>query len=96
MLTSLVMRHDVREIQVAEEVVRSLGRFRQCSRLLLGVLLVLVRGIFRSLPVCLRHFTYRISGNEGLCFEVCFFSWVRIKLGRVIRGQRVKGDDSKH
>lgn len=95
-LTSLVMRHDIREIQVADEAVKSLGRWRRLSRLLHGLRFVLVGGISRGLPVCLRHFTHRIGRDGGFCFEICFFSWVRIKLGRVIRGQRVKGYDSKH
>lgn len=87
--TSLVMRHDIREIQVADEAVRSLGGWRRWSWLLHHLLFVLVRGISRGLPVCLRHFTHRIGRDGGFCFEICFFSWVRIKLGRVIRGQRV-------
>lgn len=73
-LTSLVMRQDIREIKVADEVVRSLGRWRQPSRLLHRLLLVLVRGISRGLPVCLRHFTHRIGRDGGFCFEICFFS----------------------
>lgn len=88
-LTSLVMRHNIREIQVADEAVRSLGRWRRLSRLLHHLLFVLFRGISRGLPVCLRHFTHRIGRDGGFCFEICFFSWVRIKLGRVIRGQSV-------
>ncbi len=88
-LTSLVMRYDIREIQVADEAVRSLGRWRRRSQLLHCLLLVLVRGITKGLPVCLRHFTHRICRDGGFCFEICFFSWVRIKLGRVIRGQSV-------
>ena len=89
-LTSLVMRQNIREIQVADETVRSLGRWRQRSQLLQRLLLVLLRGISKSLPVCLRHFAYRICRDGGFCCEICFFSWVRIKLGRVIRGQTIK------
>lgn len=89
-LTSLVVRRDIREIQVADE-----GRWRRRrSRFLHRLQLVLVGGISSGLPVCLRHSTHRIGRDWGFCFEICFFSWVRIKLGRVIRGQSVKG--SKH
>lgn len=48
----------VREIQLADYAVRPLGRMRQRSWLLRRLLLVLVRGISRGLPVCLRHFTH--------------------------------------
>lgn len=84
---SLVMRHNVREIQVADEAVWSLGRWRQWSWLLHRLLLVWVGGISSGIPVRLRHFTQRIGRDWGFCFEIRFFSWVRIKLGRVIRGQ---------
>lgn len=86
---SLIVRHNIREIQMADEAVKSLGRWRQRSQLLHHVLLVLVKGISRGLFVCLSHFTHRIGRDGGFCFDICFFSWVRIKLGRVIRGQRV-------
>lgn len=89
-LTLLIVKYGVWEIQVAERVVRSLGRLGQRSHLLLGLLLVLVREVSRALPVCVGHFTNRTGGDRGLCFEVCFFCWVRIKLGRAIKGQRVK------
>lgn len=89
-LNSLVMRHDIREIQEAGEAVRSLGRWRRWSRLVHRLLLVSVR-TSRGLTVCLKHFTHRIGRDGGFCFEICFFSWVRIKLGRVVRSQRVKG-----
>lgn len=95
-LTSIVMRHNIREIQVADEAVRSLGGWRRWSWLLHHLLFVMVKWTFRGLPVCLSHFTHRIGRDGGFCFEICFFSWVRIKLGRVIRGQREYGYDSKH
>lgn len=73
-MASLIVRHDVREEQLAEEAGGSLGRWGRGIRLLLCLLLVLFRGISRGLPVCLRHFTYRIGRDGGFCFEICFFS----------------------
>lgn len=89
-LALLIMRHNIGKIQVADEAVMSLGRWRRWSWLLHHLLFVLVKGISSGLPVCSSHFTYRISRDGGFCFEICFFSWVRIKLGRVIRGQSIR------
>ena len=69
-VTSLGMRLDIREIQEADEAVRSLGRWRRGSRLVHSLLFVLVGGVSRGLPVCLRHFTNRIGGYGGFCFEM--------------------------
>lgn len=49
---SLVTRQDVGEMQVADEAVRSLGRWRRQSQLLHRLLLLLVRSVFRRLLVC--------------------------------------------
>lgn len=73
-MTLLIMKCNVWEIEVADQVERSLGRLGQWSHLLLGLLLVLVREVSRALPVCVRHFTNRTGGDRGLCFEVRFFS----------------------
>lgn len=73
-MTPLIMRHDIWEIQLADEVVRSLGRYRQRFELLLGLLLLLLREISRVLSFWCRHFMNRIGGDGGLCFEVSFFS----------------------
>lgn len=88
-LASLIMRHNIWETQVADETVMSLGSLRQLSWLLHHLLFVLFKGISRGLPVCSGHVTHRTGGDRGFCFETGFLSWVRIKLGRVIRGQRV-------
>lgn len=74
LMTPLIMRSNIWEKQLADQVVRSLGSLRQWSLLLLGLLHVLVRELSRTLPVCVRRFTNGIGGNRGLCFEVCFFS----------------------
>lgn len=94
--TSPVMRHHIREAQVADEAEKSLGGRRRQAQLLQRLLLLLFRGLSRGLPVCLRHFTHRIGGDGGFCCDICFFSWLRIKLGKVIRGQSLKGCDWNH
>lgn len=86
-MTSLLMRHHVGEIKVSDEAVGSPGRWRRQSRLLRGLLLVLVGRTSRGLPVCLTHFRHRVGRDWGFCFDIRFFCWVRIKLWRGIRAQ---------
>lgn len=88
-VSSRVVRHDVGEVQVADEAVGPLGRRRQRSRLLRRLLPLSVRRTSSGLRVCLTRFTHRFGRDWGFCFEICFFRWVRIKLGKVIRGQSV-------
>lgn len=73
-LALLIVRHGVREIQLADEAERSLGRWKRWSWLLRCLLLVLVGGVSKGLPVFLRHFMHRIGRDGGFCFDICFFS----------------------
>ena len=71
--TTLLMGEDIREIEVADQVVRSLGRRRRSSHFLDSLLLVLVRETATHHSVCLRHFTHRIGRGGDLSFDICFF-----------------------
>lgn len=83
------------EMQVADQAVQSLlGRRRQ-AQLLQRLLLVVVEGVCRVLPVCLTRLTHRIVGGGGFCFDISFLSCLRIKLRRAIRGQGYTGTTLK-
>lgn len=82
------------EAQLADQAVESVVGWRCQAQLLQRLLLLLVEGVCRVLPVCLNRLTHRIGGGRGFCFDISFLSCLRIKL-RTIRGQRLHHYNTK-